>query len=74
MTVTDSLGNTASVEVSVAKALAITPAAPQTPPRGAIAFTSAGGRGARTWSIEANASGGTIDPATGSYTAAPRAP
>lgn len=70
--VTDSLGNTASVSVSVGGGVSINPAAPTTPPRGAIAFLVTGGSGAGyTWAFVTNASGGAINAATGAYTAGP---
>jgi len=67
--VTDSLGNRASVQVSVGGGLAISPDAPTTSTRGRIEFSAFGGSGSYTWSLEANPSGGSIDPATGHYTA-----
>ncbi|MBX3218473.1 MAG: SBBP repeat-containing protein [Labilithrix sp.] len=67
--VTDSLGNRASVNVSVGGGLAITPADPVTTTRGAIAFTAVGGSGAYTWSLTSTPSGGTIDAASGAYVA-----
>ena len=68
--VADSLGNTASVSVSVGGGLAINPATPSSPPRGSLAFSVTGGSGAGfTWSLKTNASGGTIDSSTGAYTA-----
>jgi hypothetical protein len=67
--VSDSLGNTAAVNVSVGGAIAASPAAPTTPPRGTVAFSAVGGSHFYTWSISTNASGGTIDPNTGAYTA-----
>ncbi|MBX3224761.1 MAG: SBBP repeat-containing protein, partial [Labilithrix sp.] len=69
--VTDSLGNRASVNVSVGGGLAITPASPLTAPRGAIAFTAVGGSGSYSWSVDVAASGGTINAASGAYTAGP---
>ncbi|HEX7604740.1 MAG TPA: MYXO-CTERM sorting domain-containing protein, partial [Polyangiaceae bacterium] len=43
---------------------------PSTPPRGTIAFVVAGGSGAGyAWSLATNASGGSIDAATGAYVA-----
>jgi MYXO-CTERM domain-containing protein len=70
--VADSLGNTASLNVSVGGGLAINPAAPSTPPKGSIAFVVTGGSGSGfTWSLKTNASGGTIDPSSGAYAAGP---
>jgi len=67
--VTDSLGNTASVNVSVGGGLAISPADPTTSTRGSIAFTAIGGSGSYTWSLTTAPSGGTIDGASGAYVA-----
>lgn len=69
VTVTDGLGNKASVNVSVGGGIAISPAEPTTTTRGTISFTAVGGSGSFTWSIVTAASGGTIDVATGVYTA-----
>lgn len=52
-----------------ASALAITPAAPSTPPRGSLSFAATGASGTLTWSLQANASGGAIGATTGAYTA-----
>lgn len=50
--------------------LSIQPAAPSVPPRGQTTFTASGGAGAGfTWSLATNASGGTINPSSGAYTA-----
>lgn len=68
--VTDSLGNAATVNVSVGGGLAINPAGPSTPTKGSIAFTAIGGSGvAYAWSLSTNASGGTINVASGQYVA-----
>lgn len=67
--VTDSLGNKASVNVSVGGGLAISPADPTTTTRGSIAFTAVGGSGSYTWSLTTSPSGGTIDGASGAYVA-----
>jgi hypothetical protein len=67
---TDSLGNTASAVIAVGGALAVNPAAPTVAPRGRVVFTAAGGSGVGfTYVLTTNASGGTIDASTGSYTA-----
>ncbi len=66
----DALGSYAEAVVTVSPAIAISPAAPTTPPRGSLAFTAEGGTGTGwAWSFATNASGGTIDPSTGAYTA-----
>lgn len=68
--VTDSLGNTASVNVSVGGGLAINPVNPSTTPKGSVPFKVTGGSGmGYAWSMSAAPSGGTIVPATGAYTA-----
>lgn len=68
--VSDALGSYAEATVTVGPAVSISPAAPTTPPRGSVSFTAAGGTDTGfTWSLATNASGGTIDPATGAYTA-----
>ena len=70
--VLDSLGNAASVNVSVGGGLAINPATPSSPPKGSIAFSVVGGSGTGfTWALATNDSGGTIDSASGAYTAGP---
>lgn len=70
VTVTDPLGNTASVVVTVGPGLQISPLAPSTSPRGSVAFGVTGGSGlGYAWAITTNNSGGTITPATGAYTA-----
>lgn len=68
--VTDSFGNTASVSVSVGGGISVNPAAPNTPPRGSVAFVVTGGSGmGYQWSFVTNASGGTIAAGTGAYKA-----
>jgi len=68
--VTDSLGNTATMNLSVGNGTAINPSAPSVAPRGAVNLTATGGSGTGyTWSITTNASGGRIDATTGAYTA-----
>ncbi len=70
--VSDPLGNTATVSVSVGGGLSINPATPSTPPRGSVALTVTGGSGLGfAWSFVTNASGGTIVAATGAYKAGP---
>ncbi len=68
--VVDSVGDGATADVSVGPPLTIAPAHASTPPRGSVSFLARGGSGAGlTWSLASGNSGGTIDPATGSYTA-----
>jgi len=72
--VVDSLGNAATASVVIGPAISLDPRAPTTPPRGTIDFAASGGAdldGAWIWSLTTNASGGSIDVATGRYTAGP---
>ncbi|HEY4183698.1 MAG TPA: Ig-like domain-containing protein [Polyangia bacterium] len=72
VTVTDSLGNSASVQVPVGGRLAVSPAAPMVPPRGTITLQPYGGSGMGfVFSLAEAASGGAIDAASGVYTAGP---
>ncbi len=72
VTVTDSLGNAASTNVTIGVGVSILPVAPATPPRGAVTLAAMGGSGTGyVWSFATNASSGTIDPATGAYVAGP---
>lgn len=65
----DDLGNEKTLQIAVGAGIAITPAAPAPPPRGALEFVAAGGSGTGyVWSLTANPSGGTIE-ADGSYVA-----
>jgi hypothetical protein len=68
--VVDSLGNAATVNVSVGAGITLNPARPTTPPRGTVTFHAMGGTGTGfTFSLVTNASGGSIVAATGVYTA-----
>ena len=68
--VTDSLGNTATATIMVGAGVTITPGTPSTPPMDGLAFAATGGSGAGyVWSLASNASGGSINPATGAYLA-----
>ena len=69
--VTDSAGNTASVNVTVTAGLSVTPPAPRsTPPRGPINFGVSGGSGTGyVWAFVTNNSGGTLNPTSGAYVA-----
>lgn len=69
--VTDSLGNTATVDVSVGASIAINPEAVTAPPRGTVYFAVIGGSGGYTWTLKAAPSGATIDAETGHYRAGP---
>ncbi|HEY6004208.1 MAG TPA: choice-of-anchor D domain-containing protein [Anaeromyxobacter sp.] len=67
---TDSLGNTADLSVTVTAGVSITPGVAGVPPRGSRSFSASGGKGSGyAWSFVTNASGGSIDPSTGLYTA-----
>ncbi|MFL5247483.1 MAG: choice-of-anchor D domain-containing protein, partial [Myxococcales bacterium] len=66
----DSLGNVATASVSVTQGVSITASGTSAPPRGGLSFAAHGGSGAGyAWSLSTNASGGTIDAASGAYTA-----
>ncbi len=70
--VVDSLGNVANTIVTVGNGVVISPPTPTTPPKGAIGFTASGGSGAGyAWSVQTNASGGTINASSGAYVAGP---
>ena len=70
VTATDSLGNTATSSITVGPAVTLLASAPRTAPRGTLTLTASGGSGAGyVYRLGTNASGGTIDPATGVYTA-----
>jgi parallel beta-helix repeat protein len=72
LSVVDSFGGAAQAQVSVTAGLAIAPASLAVPPLGHRTFTGSGGSGTGfTWSLVANASGGSIDPGTGAYAAGP---
>jgi Domain of unknown function DUF11/Bacterial Ig-like domain (group 1) len=68
--VTDSLGNTASVSISVGNGLVLAPATSSVAPRASIAFSPVGGSGAGyVYALTSNLSGGSINTTTGAYTA-----
>jgi hypothetical protein len=70
VTVTDSFGNTAIVNIVVGNGVGLSPHAPTTPPRGVVQFSAVGGRGAGyTFTLSADPSGGTINASSGLYTA-----
>jgi hypothetical protein len=70
VTVTDSLGNSASYAVSVGDGIALSPTNPSTPPRGKLTFMATGGGGQPyTFTLSTNNSGGNID--FGGYAAGP---
>jgi predicted secreted protein len=68
----DSLGNDATLEVTVTPGLSVVQAAASSPPRGGLVFVAVGGSGTGlAWSLVTNASGGSIQTATGTYVAGP---
>jgi hypothetical protein len=68
----DSLGNVATASVTVTAGVTISPASATLAPRAGRTFTRSGGSGAGfVWSLATSASGGTIDSASGVYTAGP---
>ncbi len=70
VTITDSLGNTATVTITVDHGLTLTAGAATVPPRGSTAFTAAGGVGdGFQFTLQTNGSGGAIVASTGAYTA-----
>ena len=70
--VTDSLGATATAQVTIGAALAIAPSSATVAAGAGLAFGASGGSGAGfTWSLASNGSGGSIDAATGAYLAGP---
>lgn len=70
VTVTDSLGNTGTTSISVGNGIRVTPSSLATPPKGAQSFSVSGGSGTGyVFSLSTSASGGSIDPTTGAYTA-----
>lgn len=67
---TDVFGNVGTLVIKVGPGVSITPAAPATPPRGSITLVAAGGSNTGfTFTWMSNESGGTLDSATGVYTA-----
>jgi uncharacterized repeat protein (TIGR01451 family) len=74
VTVTDSLGNTAVVNISVGQGLALNPAAPSVAPGEGRTFTAVGGSGSGyAFTVASNASGGAIDASSGAYRAGAKA-
>jgi uncharacterized repeat protein (TIGR01451 family)/MYXO-CTERM domain-containing protein len=68
--VSDDLGNTATIQITIGAGVSLSPASPVVAPNGAIAFTATGGSGAGyTFALTTNGSGGTIDPQSGAYVA-----
>jgi len=68
--VLDALGNAAQVNISVGSGLTVNPTKATVPPRGPLSFFVRGGSGTGyVWSLEANASGASIDAPTGKYVA-----
>ncbi len=69
LSVTDSLGNTATASITVGPGVSITPSDVTAPPRGKVTFSAFGGSGSGfVWSLMLAPSGGTIT-AAGVYTA-----
>jgi MYXO-CTERM domain-containing protein len=72
VTVTDSLGNSATATITVGAGISISPSPTSVSPRGTRTFTASGGSGTGTgyaYTLTTNGSGGTVDAATGAYTA-----
>ena len=72
VTVTDSLGNTFSLGISVGNGVGVNPQDMHVAPRATVQFTAFGGSGTGyTYTLAANGSGATVDATTGLYTAGP---
>jgi hypothetical protein len=70
VTVADPLGNSATAIVTVTAGVSILPASTTLPPRGSRTFSAGGGSGTGfTWTLATNASGGSVNAASGRYTA-----
>ena len=70
VTVADSVGNSATSSITVGPVVTILASGTSAPPRGPLTFTPAGGSGVGySFTLSTNASGATINGATGAYTA-----
>jgi hypothetical protein len=70
VTVTDSNGATETVAIDITAGVSITPDTPTVAPGGKVTLAAAGGSGSGfTWRLAENGAGGSIDPATGVYSA-----
>lgn len=70
VSVVDSLGNTATRNITVSAGMSISPATAALPPRGSQTFTGTGGSGTGfAWALITNNSGATFNPGTAAYTA-----
>jgi hypothetical protein len=69
VTVTDSLGNTATAQIHVAAALSAVVATTTSPPRGSLTIAVSGGAPALMYALTTNGSGGSINATAGLYTA-----
>ncbi|MES1165662.1 MAG: hypothetical protein ABUR63_07895, partial [Verrucomicrobiota bacterium] len=70
LVVTDSLGNSATVIISVGEGISIAPTVATLAPRAELQFSARGGSGSGVrFTVATNASGGEIDADTGSYVA-----
>jgi OOP family OmpA-OmpF porin len=70
LTVTDSLGNSTTINIAVTAGLVVTPATATRAPLGHVALTVSGGSGdGYTFSVSTNLSGATVAGATGNYAA-----
>jgi hypothetical protein len=68
--VTDSLGNTAAIQIVVGDGVVVSPSAPAVSPGGTVVFSASRGGGSRyLFTFESNLSGGALDSSTGVYTA-----
>jgi hypothetical protein len=70
VTVTDSLGNSATATIEVAPGVLVAPVSSKTPPGGTVILSASGGGGTGfTFALTTNRSGGTVDSSTGVYVA-----
>jgi hypothetical protein len=68
--VTDSGGNSATQTLAITAAVSISPASASAAPGGSLSFSATGGSGSGyAWALVTNASGGTINAASGAYAA-----
>ncbi len=70
--VVDAAARSATASVTVTDGVSIAPPSATLPPQGSRPFVASGGSGTGyTWSLQTSLSGGSIDGATGAYTAGP---
>jgi subtilisin family serine protease len=71
--VVDSVGGAATAAIDVTAGISIAPSAPTVAARSTVQLGATGGSGSGyVWLVSVDASGGTIDPSSGTYTAGPK--